>query len=125
MNEWIDIPGYEGAYQINEFGQIKSLNRIVVARGTLRHLKEVILKNSVKKEGYHFIRLSKDSIDIGYRINRLVAIVFIPNPFNLPEVDHKDGDKSNNHVSNLEWVSRQENLARAHVRRIARKKIAA
>lgn len=111
--KWIDIPGYEGIYQINEHGLVKSLSRYVKVGQKLRFLRERLLAISIKKEGYRFVRLSKEAVDVGYRINRVVAIVFIPNPFNLPEVNHKDGNKANNHVSNLEWVTKQENLAHA------------
>jgi hypothetical protein len=109
--KWIDIPGYEGIYQINEEGHVKSLGRYVKVKHRLRYLKERLMAISVKKEGYHFVRLSKEGIDIGYRINRLVAIVFIPNPLDLPEVNHKDGNKANNQVSNLEWCTKKENMA--------------
>lgn len=123
MNKWVDIPGYTGRYQVNEYGQVKSLARKINTGHGYRYLKEIILEHSIKSEGYHFVRLCKDGVQTVFRINRLVAIVFIPNPFNLPEVDHLDGVKSNNHKSNLEWVTKNENMTRAHNRRRNRKRI--
>lgn len=125
MNKWFDIPGYEGFYQINEFGQIKSLSRYVQVGNRVRFLKERILSISIKKEGYHFVRLSKDGIDVGYRINRLVAMIFIANPLKLPEVNHKDGNKANNHVDNLEWVTKQQNISHAWKTGLRKRKKAA
>lgn len=124
-SQWVDISGYEGYYQINEEGQVKSLSRSIARKGKVHQLKERLMSISVKKEGYHFVRLSKDSHDIGFRINRLVAQAFIPNPMNLPEVNHKDGNKANNHVSNLEWVTRRENLLHAISTGLRRRKKAA
>lgn len=87
---WKDIPGYEGYYQVSNFGRVKSLRRV--------------LKAGLRK-GYLYISLRNKK----FNIHRLVAIAFIPNPGNLPEVDHIDGNKLNNNANNLKWATRQQN----------------
>lgn len=105
---WKDIVDYEGRYQISNLGNVKSLPKI----NGLYIRKEKILTPKKKKTGYLFVALSKDK-DIKYfHIHRLVAQHFLP----LSEkifVNHKDGNKSNNHVSNLEWVTGLENIKHA------------
>lgn len=113
---WKDIEGWEGKYQISNFGRVKSLNY----RNTN---KEKIMKPQKKDNGYFFIGLRQNGFKkTHYHIHRLVAGAFIPNPNNLPQVNHKDEDKSNNFVwvnddgtvdpekSNLEWCDAKYNL---------------
>lgn len=73
-----------------------------------------ILKGSISEHGYKYYRLSKDNIKQAFYAHRLVAEYFLDNPFNLPVVNHKDGNKLNNNVNNLEWVSQSENVTHAH-----------
>lgn len=87
---WKDIPGYDGYYQVSNFGRVKSLRKV--------------LKAGLRK-GYLYISLRNKK----FNIHRLVAIAFIPNPGNLPETDHIDGNPLNNNVDNLRWVTRQQN----------------
>jgi len=101
---WADIKGYEGLYQVSTLGRIKSLPR----RGT--YSKAHILKVSGDGNGYLQVGLCKNSSYKGYKVHRLVAQAFIPNPDNLPEVNHKDENKSNCQVSNLEWCDRAYNV---------------
>ena len=101
--EWRDIKGYEGKYMVSNLGRVKSLNYSNTG-------KEGILNARDNGKGYLRVILWKDGKDKKYRINRLVAQAFIPNPDNLPEVNHKDEDKTNNRVENLEWCSRQYNV---------------
>lgn len=97
MNEiWKDIKGYEGLYQISNLGRVKSLKT-----GKIR-------KQCYDKDRYLKIELSNKT-QKSLKIHRLVAQAFIPNPLNLPQVNHKDGNKLNNNVNNLEWVSPSEN----------------
>lgn len=93
-------------YFINKFGQIfSSYNE-----------KLRLLKQDKDKDGYFRVSLQCDSGKRrSFRVNRLVAIIFLPNPKNLPIVDHLDGNKENNHVDNLEWVSASENTRRGYV----------
>lgn len=100
---WIDIEGYGGCYQASNFGRVKSLK--------YNHtFKERILKASKDKKGYLIVCLCKDGIKKSYKVHRLIALTFIPNPDNLPEINHKDEDKTNNRIENLEWCDRKHNV---------------
>ena len=102
---WKDIDGYEGFYQISNFGRVKSLSRKVSGGGNRSYYtKERVLAPRIV-QNYNTVQLSKFGVITVYRINRLVAQAFIPNPDNLPEVNHKDENKLNNRVDNLEWCS--------------------
>ena len=94
----IDIAGYEGLYAITEDGKVWGY----------RH--QGFMAQRKNRGGYLYTGLRKNGKKRSYEIHRLVAIAYIPNPENLPEVNHKDENKSNNHVSNLEWVTHKENV---------------
>ena len=96
---WKDIEGYEGLYQVSNFGRVRSLKN-----GKVR-----ILKPLTNKNGYLRVQLYKNNSLKTIFIHRLVAMAFIPNPNNLPMVNHKDEDKTNNIVSNLEWCDAKYN----------------
>jgi len=100
---WKDIKGYEGFYQVSNLGKIKSLPR----NNTIKQSK--ILKNGYSRKGYCIVNLSKNNKVKSYRVHRLVAQAFIPNPNNYPDVNHKDENKLNNSVDNLEWCDSQYN----------------
>lgn len=100
---WKDIPEYEGLYQVSNLGNVRSLNY-----NKTKKIK--VLKQGIQKKGYLFITLSKEGKHKSYNAHRLVAKVFIPNPNNLPQVNHKDEDKTNNSVENLEWCSAEYNV---------------
>lgn len=102
MEIWKDIKGYEGLYQVSTSGQIKSMKR-QGANGNIR-------KNAKGGHGYLQIMLSKNGSTKTFLVHRLVAETFIPNPNGHPEVNHKDQDKHNNDVSNLEWCTSQYNM---------------
>lgn len=112
---WKDVHGYEGYYQVSNFGRIRSLDRDVVHRktGGIKLMNGRFIKSSVKKNGYMNIILSKEGVTKNHHPHRLVAQSFIPNPENKPHVNHKDGNKTNNYVENLEWVTRSENMIHA------------
>lgn len=96
---WKPVVGYEGLYEVSNTGNVKSLGNKVWKNAR-------ILKPQVRgKSGYLFVRLSKDGQAKGINIHRLVAETFIPNPLNLPIVNHKDENRTNNHVDNLEWCT--------------------
>lgn len=103
---WKDIPGYEGVYQVSDKGRIKSLQRRV-----WNYTKpEKILKPHHKPNGYRQVGLRKEGCEAKHAyVHRIVAQAFLPNPDGLPEVNHKDFNKGNNSVENLEWVSDQDN----------------
>lgn len=103
---WKDIPEYKGIYQISNLGRVRSLERdITDINGITYHKKARILKPSIEKSGYVQIKFG----NVHYRLHRLVAEAFIPNPDNLPCINHKDENKANNCVDNLEWCTHQYN----------------
>lgn len=111
---WKDIVGYEGFYQVSNLGRVKSLDRyieITNKRGTLyrRPIKGRLLSLNNADGDYISVALTKDSIGIFYSVHRLVAQAFIPNPDNLPQVNHKDENPSNNYADNLEWCTAKYN----------------
>ena len=109
---WKDIPGYEGVYQVSNLGQVKSLQMwsSVQRRYCQR---EKIMKQYQSTTGYFQINLKTEGTRKLGLVHRLVAQAFIPNPDNKPQVNHKDGNKRNNSVSNLEWVTNAENMDHA------------
>lgn len=100
---WKDIPDYEGLYQVSNFGNIRRYKTGY----------EFLNRYKYKHKGYIRTALCKNNHVTHFYVHRLVAKVFIPNPENKSEVNHKDGDKTNNHVDNLEWCTRQENMKHA------------
>lgn len=105
--EWKDIINYEGFYMVSSDGQVKSLERYVPHKGVLRLVKERILKPSTDKDGYKIVILQKLKDKKTFKIHRLVAIHFIGHSDLV--VNHKDTNKSNNSISNLEFTTTKEN----------------
>lgn len=99
-----DIPGYEGYYQASNFGHIRSVRN------------NKVIAEEKSNAGYMLVSLSVNRIHKMVTVHRLVASAFIPNPNNLRDVNHKDGDKTNNNLENLEWVSHSENIKHAYQR---------
>lgn len=108
---WKDIKGYEGCYKISNTGKVLSIARTTVtAFHNRKHVtNNRLLKSYTTKCGYSVVALSKGNQKIRYSVHRLVAEAFIPNPKNLPQVNHKDECKSNNCVENLEWCTAKYN----------------
>lgn len=106
LEVWKDIQGYEGVYQVSNLGRVRSLDRRVShPKGGKRFNKGQIIKPGINLQGYLFVQLSIGSKICTKRVNRLVAEAFIPNPENLPVVNHKDKNRVNNSVDNLEWCT--------------------
>lgn len=108
---WQDIKGYEGIYQISTLLRVRSLDRKVWNRFQMIPIKGKVLKHNFRG-GYPVLRLCNKSGKM-FSMHRLVAIHFIPNPLNLPEVNHKDGNKANYAIDNLEWCDRLHNMRHA------------
>lgn len=104
---WKDIPSYEGYYQVSNLGRIKRLPRHKPTDKRKTH--NNIRKPRLAENGYFRINLSKDNSVKWFGIHRLVALAFIPNPDKLPVINHKDENKQNNRVDNLEWCTHQYN----------------
>lgn len=102
--EWRDVVGFEGFYQVSNLGRIKSLERVTSDN---KHLCERIL--TPQGSTYLSIDLWREGHGYNKSIHRLVAEAFLPNPDNLPEVNHKDDSPRNNYVTNLEWVTSSDN----------------
>lgn len=106
--EWRDIEGYEG-YQVSSEGRVRSLNRTVIRNGIEIHRKGKILKPIKDRYGYLQYRLYKNKKMKNVLAHRLVANAFLPNPDNLPQVNHKDETPYHNNVENLEWCTQGYN----------------
>ena len=102
---WKEIKDFEGRYMISNYGNVKSLTR----NGTLGGAIKI-----VEKHNYLRVRLWKNKVVKTLFVHRLVAQAFIPNPLSKQQINHKDGNKKNNHVDNLEWCSASENMEHAY-----------
>ena len=107
MEVWKDIPGYEGKYQVSNLGRIRSLNYN-------REKRVKVLRLHQNKKGYVETKLSKNNIAKTIHVHVLAARAFIPNSDNKAEVNHKNGDKTDNSVENLEWVTHRDNIIHSH-----------
>ena len=99
---WRDVLGFEGLYQVSNIGRVKSL---AVKGNKGRLLRDRILKQSVRPDGYLSVSLHKDGKQKSFLVHRLVADAHIENPDNHQQVNHKDENKTNNCASNLEWCT--------------------
>lgn len=112
IEQWIEIKGYEGMYAVSSLGRIMSLERKICGmnkeRQVCRVIPEIVMVQSEWKY-YRQVWLRRPGEHVKFRVHRLVADAFLPNPDVLPVVNHIDGNKGNNAVSNLEWVSYSEN----------------
>lgn len=104
---WKDVKGYEGLYKVSNLGNVLSLN---YHRMKINKLKKFTLNH----KGYFTVHLCNNKKNKRILVHRLVALAFIPNPNKLPQINHKDGDKQNNKVDNLEWCTNGENQLHAY-----------
>jgi hypothetical protein len=109
--QWRDIVGYEKLYQVSSEGNVRGLNRMVSNKdNTNKNIKGIDIKGAYTPSGYKMVSLSKNGEIRSYTIAQLVAQAFIPNPENKPEVDHINGDRTDNRVENLRWCTHKENM---------------
>lgn len=107
---WKPIKGYEGLYEVNNWGDVRSLDKVVSCRyGKKRTAKGQVLNPSLSR-GYPQVVLSDKGVHKHFFVHRLVAEAFVPNPDNLPEINHKDENPTNPYWRNLEWCNHQYNI---------------
>ena len=115
IEEWRDVPGYEGKYQVSNFGNVKTLTRTVTEHRRSYIRKGKVLNKYYNKDGYYKVKLyNGDASFISPSVHRLVAETFIGNPNNYAEINHIDGNPSNNYVSNLEFCTKEHNVKHAY-----------
>lgn len=111
---WKDIKGYEGFYMVSNKGRVKSVDRKVITRNRWGEVEKnfkgkIISPTLCKKTGYYHVVLNNSDKGKTFKVHRLVAIAFLENKDNLPQVNHKDENKKNNCVDNLEWCTAKYN----------------
>lgn len=114
--EWRPVKNYEGIYEINNLGVVKSLSRKKYCghkNSKPQLTKEKYLKNKIDRLGYVRVKLSKDGKSSLKYVHRILALSFIDNPKNKKEINHIDGNKQNNNLNNLEWTTRSKNMKHA------------
>jgi hypothetical protein len=113
MENWKAIPGFEGRYEVSDCGRVRSVpHEVAIGNGAYRVTQAHLLKPQLARNGYLMVSLGRKHKHMS--IHRLVAAAFLPNPFDSPEVNHKNLNKTDNRVSNLEWVTKHENMEHAH-----------
>lgn len=116
---YVDIQGYKGYYQVSNYGNVKSLDRVIKEKtGKTQTIKGRVLKQRTNPGGYCYIGLRKNGTKATFALHQLVAQAFLDNPENKPIVNHINGIKTDNNVSNLEWATYSENLSHAYSSRL-------
>lgn len=113
--EWRDIKGWEGHYMASSLGNIKSLDKTVGAKHNYtREIKGKIVKPCMGTNGYLYVGLCRNSVSKNHSVHSLIATSFLLNPLGKLQINHKDGVKTNNIVSNLEFVTQSENMQHSY-----------
>lgn len=115
MQKWKSVKGFEDSYEVSNDGFVRSLSRSVKYKhgGKDRVWPGKILNHYLARNGYCDITLKRANKNHHFALHRLVGIAFIPNPLNLPQINHKDNNKQNNHMDNLEWCDQHGNMRHA------------
>ena len=111
---WKDIEGYEGSYQVSNLGRVRSLDRIIhylscYGKPSQRLAEGKLIRPGISHDNYMSVALTFNGVSKSFSVHRLVASAFIPNPNNLPQVNHKDENPANNRADNLEWCTAKYN----------------
>lgn len=111
---WKDIDGYEGVYMISNHGRIRSMRRVATSISSTLGVRNRTVSDRILKQGntrrYKSIKIRYNGVNDFFLIHRLVGIAFVPNPDNLNEIDHIDGNPENNYFENIRWVTHRENM---------------
>jgi hypothetical protein len=119
---WVSVKGYEDVYAVSNMGRVKVLKRNLLGKdGIVRYKSEYLKKIKVEKNGYAVVVFQVRKRQKVHALHRLVAIAFLPNPQNKPQVNHKNGVPLDNHLENLEWVTAKENVL--HSFRVLKRKV--
>jgi hypothetical protein len=114
FEKWKDVIDYEGYYQISNFGRLRSVDRFVINKMGVKRKLKGSLKNTYQiNGGYLMVSLGKKGINKAYLVHKLVANAFLLNPFNYKQINHKNGNKKDNILNNLEWCTARENTHHA------------
>lgn len=109
--EFLDIPGWEGMYQVSNLGTVRSLDRIVGSvTGKTYHRKGKVMPQHYNEDGYKVVYLTKNARDRTLGVHRAMALAFIPNPDNKPMINHLNAIRDDNRLENLEWCTNSENI---------------
>lgn len=109
MREWRKVVGWEKYYEVSDDGLVRSVDREVCLPNGVSYIKKGRIRKQIMSQGYLRVCLYSESKIRSFAVHRIVAESFLDNPYNLEQVNHKNGDKTDNSVNNLEWVSRTEN----------------
>ena len=117
---WKQVIGYEGQYEVSNMGRLRYVPKTVMvfrkdtSRSHAVSIKGKTSNGAANSKGYVYVKLQRDRKRQSVKMHRLVALHFIPNPNNLPQVNHIDGDKKNNKAVNLEWCNNSHNIKHAY-----------
>lgn len=113
--KWMPIKSYEGWYEVSDLGRVRSVDRVVRYKdGRTYEYSSKLIKHKADKRGYPYVGLNKAGKKTAKRVHRLVAETFLPVRDKSLEVNHIDGNKNNNKLSNLEWVTSSENTLKGY-----------